>query len=122
MYGLATARSAHSIYFSILGDHGFIGLVLFLGLIASSLYSLFQLRHTVGRKPGGEWVIAPALMVEASLLVYAVNGAFLTSAYFDLFYHLTSIVVLLRYLGQRSVEAWDPARRRTEALLPAVAT
>ena len=40
-------------------------------------------------------------MVLASLVAYAISGAFLTQAYWDLFYHLVAFVVLLKVIAQR---------------------
>jgi hypothetical protein len=35
------------------------------------------------------------------LVVYAVSGAFLTQAYWDLFYHLVAFVILLKAIAHR---------------------
>ena len=94
-------HSAHSIYFAVLGDHGFVGLALFVALFASCFASLIALRHRLRNAPGAEELIAYTKMIEISLAVYAVTGAFLTMAYFDLFYHLVSFVILLQVVARR---------------------
>jgi putative inorganic carbon (hco3(-)) transporter len=120
--GIPRELSAHSIYFAVLGDHGFVTLALFISLILSCLGSLVHLRRTVGRLPEGEWLIAPAHMLEASIAAYMVSGAFLTEAYFDLFYHLVSAVVILKVLGREiqlrsvAVQPAEAAKRVTRAL------
>ena len=40
-------------------------------------------------------------MVLASLVAYAISGAFLTQAYWDLFYHLVAFVVMLKVIARR---------------------
>ncbi|HSE05729.1 MAG TPA: putative O-glycosylation ligase, exosortase A system-associated [Methylomirabilota bacterium] len=112
LYGAEGAViSAHSIYFAILGDHGFVALGLYVGLLASCLLSLRRLRRTVGLTPEGAWVVNPAKMLEISLVAYMICGAFQTEAYFDLFYHLVAAVVMLKVLATRPepVAASEPA-------------
>jgi putative inorganic carbon (hco3(-)) transporter len=99
--GYPFRHSAHSIYFSVLGDHGFPGLAIFLGLILYCHLSLFMLRRRIRDKPGGAEIIVYSRMIEASLAAYAISGAFLTMAYFDMFYHLVSFVVLIQVIAQR---------------------
>ncbi len=43
----------------------------------------------------------PLVGIEASLAAYAISGAFLTMAYFDLFYYLVSFVILLKVIARR---------------------
>jgi putative inorganic carbon (HCO3(-)) transporter len=40
--GLTVGRAAHSIYFEVLGDHGFIGLALYLSMIAAAVLNTFR--------------------------------------------------------------------------------
>jgi probable O-glycosylation ligase (exosortase A-associated) len=89
---------AHSIYFSVLGEHGFIGLVLFLlvWLLALRLSSQIAARAQV--QPGFGWARDLALMCQVALVGYAVGGAFLSLAYFDLPYNLIVMLVITRAL------------------------
>jgi probable O-glycosylation ligase (exosortase A-associated) len=113
--GHPTQHSAHSIYFSVLGDHGFVGLALFIGLFASCFASLIALRRRLRDAPGAEALIAYSKMIETSLAVYAVAGAFLTMAYWDMYYHLVSFVILLQVVAQReATRAPAPVARRPE--------
>jgi probable O-glycosylation ligase (exosortase A-associated) len=103
MYGTEGSHSAHSIYFSILSEHGFPGLFLFLGLLISCLWSLFRVRRILRGVPSGVEIIRFSLMVEASIVAYMISGTFLTMAYFDLFYHLVSFVIVLKILARQEV-------------------
>jgi probable O-glycosylation ligase (exosortase A-associated) len=92
----AVARSAHSIYFQVLGDHGFIGLGLFLALLAITIRSLQRLKaFSAHAGPGHEWVGAYANGMQIGLLGYTVSGAFLSLGYFDLFYAYVAITAIL---------------------------
>lgn len=90
-------RAAHSIYFQCLGEQGFVGLALFLGLLASAfLDARWVLYRTKGRPEFTRFRrLAAALQV--SLLAYVVGGALLSLAYIELIYGLTVIAARLRY-------------------------
>ena len=86
-------RNAHSIYFEVLGESGFIGLFLFLGLGASTLLgSLWLVRRTRDR-PDLAWARDLGRMMPASIAGYAAGGAFVNLGFFDLYYTLVAIVV-----------------------------
>jgi probable O-glycosylation ligase (exosortase A-associated) len=96
--GYPTWYNAHSIYFHVLGEHGFTGLILFGGLIASVLWSLWTIRRAARRIPGGTWAVDYSHMVQASLLGYFATGTFQNLTYFDLYYLLIGVVIILRQL------------------------
>lgn len=87
-------HDAHSIYFEVLGEQGFIGLGLFLllGLLAwiRAQQVIKRCKHDFENK----WAADLAAMVQVSLVGFATGGAFLGLAYFDLPYHLMIIVLL----------------------------
>jgi probable O-glycosylation ligase (exosortase A-associated) len=89
-------RSAHSIYFEVLGEHGFPGLAVFLALgVATFLTGSAIIRQT-RRRPDLFWARDLAAMVQVALAGYAVSGLALDLAFFDLYYHLIVIMVLTR--------------------------
>lgn len=94
-------HAAHSIYFQILGEHGFAGLALFLLVFGLSwLNAGWIMRNTRG-KAGQEWAHDLAAMCQVSLAGYAVGGAFLSLTYFDLPYYIVVILIVLRGLVTR---------------------
>jgi hypothetical protein len=66
-------------------------------LVASSVLTLRSLRGRT--RPS--WVRSYSHMLEVSLVAYLVNGAFLSVAYIDLFYHVITCVILLKVLAER---------------------
>lgn len=84
---------AHSIYFQVLGQHGFIGLLLYLGFWLSVLSTGWW----VGRNAQTSDDLALARMIEISLVGFAAGGAFLNLAYFDGPYYLMVALVVVRY-------------------------
>lgn len=88
-------RAAHSIYFQVLGQHGFLGLGLFLALLGWTVLRLHQL---AGKDLPDEhrWIALYARGVEFSLLPFIVAGAFLSLAFFDLVYYYIALSAILR--------------------------
>lgn len=109
-------KDVHSIYFEILGEQGFIGLFLFLLLIASSYNRLRRLKWMIYPKPDLQWARHYPDMLQVSLVAYMVGGAFLGRAYFDLFYHLIASTIILRSLTVQALSA-----ERAPAVQPAPA-
>lgn len=89
-------HAAHSIYFQVLGEHGFVGLLLFLLIWFYTWRWAGWLRVNARYEAGTHWASVLGAMVQASLVGYLVGGAFLSLAYFDLPYNLLVIVVLTR--------------------------
>lgn len=123
-------KDAHSIYFEMLGEHGFVGLFLFLVLGATTWYFAYRLQRGTRGVEGLRWASDLGAMIQVSLVGYGVGGAFLGLAYFDLVYHLIAITVAARALAERQLrdgipevdEGWleslrpparDPSRQQT---------
>jgi len=96
-------HDAHSIYFKVLGEHGWIGLALFLaiGLLAwraGSWTVRVSERHASLRELGHL-----ARVTQVSLAAFGAGGAFLSLSYFDLFWHMIAILVLCKAIAQRQL-------------------
>ena len=85
---------AHSIYFQIMGNHGFVGLGLFLMIFISGWRSASRVRRAARGRPELLWCSQLVGMCQVSLVGYAVGGAFLSLAYFELPYYVVAIIVL----------------------------
>ena len=88
----------HSIYFQVLGEHGFVGFALCFGLLACTLFSLRTIRRQARQLSDGAWFMSCAGMIQISLVAYLVAGAFYNLASFDLVYFLIGITIILRAL------------------------
>ncbi len=101
--GTGKYHDVHSIYFEILGEHGFIGLAIFLILGFFTWKTAARIMFLTKTSHPDKWAYDLAAMIQVSFVGYAVGGAFLGLAYFDLGYHLLVILVLtLRILEQPS--------------------
>ncbi len=92
----AEFHDAHSIYFEVLGEHGFVGLILFLMLGLSALRTGAWVIRNARRRVEWLWIGDMAAMLQVSLIGYAVAGLFVGLAYFDLPYHLIALLILLK--------------------------
>lgn len=102
---------AHSIYFQMLGHHGFVGLFLFLAIFISTFLMCRRIRKASAGIPQAQWCHELAGMCQVSLIGYAVGGAFLQLGYFDLPYNVMVLVVLTNvWLKSR---AWETEREQT---------
>ena len=108
-------HAAHSIYFMVLGEHGFVGLFIFLLLWFFVWSSAGRMRLQGQAQPETKWVSDLGGMCQVSLVGYAVGGAFLSLSYYDLPYNLLILVVLsCRWMDNK---AWQ--QEPVESLLPA---
>lgn len=104
---------AHSIYFQMLGEHGFVGLGLFLSLgVVTWITAGKVARKTTEDPEFGTWMPLLMRMVQVSLIGYAAGGAFLSLAYLDLPYYVIGFVVtataLLRNRERQSASSRPP--------------
>jgi putative inorganic carbon (HCO3(-)) transporter len=88
----AFLHAAHSIYFQVLGEHGFIGLVLYLLIMISGLLSYRRLSKLNLQNTDAAWIRQFARMCGTSLLMFALGGALLSMAYYDIFIMLLCLV------------------------------
>lgn len=91
-------HDVHSIYFEMLGEHGFPGLVLFLLLAWLTWRTGSWVVKEGKRDPDKKWAADLAAMGQVSMMSYAAAGAFLGLAYFDLYYHILVIIVLTKVI------------------------
>lgn len=103
-------HAAHSIYFQVLGEHGFIGLFLFLLIWWLAWRCANQIKRSAKDQRDWRWAGSLATMIQVSLVGYAVGGAFLSLAYWDLPYYELVILLVTRDLIRRQItKAKEPA-------------
>lgn len=107
-------HAAHSIYFQALGEHGFVGLLIYLALgIATWRTASAIIRLTRG-KAELRWAHGLATMSQASLIGFAVGGAFLSLLYFDMPYYLMAALIATRIVVERALRAPAPTPRQAK--------
>ena len=106
-------RAAHSIYFQVMGEHGLVALGIFLVLLFGTLWRLTRLAR-LERDPRFRWIGTYARAAQLSLVPYMTAGAFLSLAYFDLYFLLVALSAILER-EYRTALAADAEENETSA-------
>jgi len=106
-------RAAHSIYFMVLGEQGFVGLGLFLTLFAMAWFSAGRLRIQGQKQLQTRWLSDLGGMCQVALAGYAVGGAFLSLTYWDLPYN----IIILTVIGCRWLDRKEWLREQDEPVI-----
>jgi probable O-glycosylation ligase (exosortase A-associated) len=86
-------HAAHSVYFQMLGEHGYVGLVLFLSLGVASWMTARRIIRKSRDCSDYTREADLARAIQVSLVGFAVAGAFVNIAYWDFLYY--EIVILM---------------------------
>ena len=92
-------HDAHSIYFQVMGEHGWVGLGIFLTLLALTWLRCGQVVRHAKRHPEAKWAGELAAMLQVTMVGYLSAGAFLGLAYFDYIYHVVAIAVAVHHMA-----------------------
>lgn len=90
-------RDWHSATVELLAEHGLPGLLLWLGLLAGSMFELTRQRARAVHAGDG-WLADRAAMLRASLVTYGVGGLTLGNALWELFFLLLTCALVLKRL------------------------
>jgi probable O-glycosylation ligase (exosortase A-associated) len=113
-----TLSDWHSSYIEILAEHGFIAFFVWASLLFGTMLTLTRLKAITRGIAGLEWVQNYATMIRTSLIAYAVGTVFLGLSYWDIFYHLVFIAVLVK---QFALQELTEHQRERRVRLPAYA-
>ena len=114
------SRDVHSIYFEVLSEHGFVGLFLFLSILAFTWLSAGWIIRRAKKHADLKWAENLARMLQVSGVAYCTSGAFLGLAYFDFIYLLVAITVATRQLVAQHIAGLEPVPRRGLVARPAL--
>jgi probable O-glycosylation ligase (exosortase A-associated) len=85
--GNATNHVAHSVYFQILAETGFVGLAIYLAICLSTLFALHRTharaRAIQSRYPDLAWVVSASFWMRNAFFGYMFGSAFLNMLIFD---------------------------------------
>src|SRR5690606_31472961 len=109
-------RTAHSITFQVLGEHGFVGLGLFLLIGITGLIKAQSISRMAKGVPHLQWAADMDGMCQVSLGGFFDAGQVLNVAYFDLIYLFDPLIVCTAAIVVRDRGA-VPARRQGAPVL-----
>lgn len=97
-------RAAHSVYFEVMGDMGFSGFLIFMGLLLNALKNGVQISR-VARQGGPEleWAIDLSRSLAATIFAFLVGGLTVSIAYTEFIYMAVMLMEILKQEVQRSL-------------------
>jgi probable O-glycosylation ligase (exosortase A-associated) len=108
----AAARAVHSIWFEVLGEHGFITFFVWVGITVSGVVAARGIIKAAAGVPELEWAVDLARMSQVSVVAYAVAGSFLSLSYWDYYFTMLVAVAATRQYVRAALGATQPGRRR----------
>jgi hypothetical protein len=85
----------HSIYFEVLGSHGFPGLALFGAILLTFFGYIRRIKRIARGNPELAWATDFATSIRMSLIIYLCGGAFVGIAFQPYFYQLYICAIAL---------------------------
>jgi putative inorganic carbon (hco3(-)) transporter len=107
-------HAAHSIYFQMLGEHGYVGLLLFLSLGFVGWANGSRIIKLTQSDPEKKWAGDLARMIQVSLVGFAVGGLFVNIGYWEIHYYLVVALMVMRNLVQPQTKSIIQQRRPQE--------
>ena len=102
------SHAAHSIYFQVLGDTGFVGLAIFLLILIRTWRSCSKLIKQTADLPALQWIHNLSRAFQISLVAYGVSGAALNMAYFEMLYVFVALVAIQEEMVKRHLRTIAP--------------
>lgn len=113
--GAAKSRNFHSVYFEVLGELGFVGLFIFLGLLIATWRCGSAVIAQTRDREDLSWANDLTRMTQISLVGFAVGGAFQNLAFYDLYYHIIAILFLTQQIVAKSLRPDTPGNQKPSA-------
>lgn len=101
-------RAFHSIYFEVLGEHGWIGLAIFLAIFAVFFLDMRRIRRQVRDRPDLAWLADLARALSHGMLIFMAGAAFIGVAFQPLHYYLFALAVCASAAVHRAAAAPAP--------------
>jgi probable O-glycosylation ligase (exosortase A-associated) len=102
-------HAAHSIYFQVLGEHGYVGLAIYLIMLGGAFWTAGRILRATRGVEELTWARNLALMMQTSLLVFCVGGAALSMAYYDVLILCVALLVPMSKLVRAQNKSSVPA-------------
>ena len=85
--------AAHSIYFQVMGDTGFVGFFIYVGFFFNAFITRREIRKlAIVRGDSATWALDLSNTIAASLLAFMVGGSLVSAAYFDIAFILIALM------------------------------
>lgn len=114
-------RAFHSIYFSILAEHGYAGILIFLSIIAGSFIALHRTRKQTMDRQDLLWAHDLAGHLQIGLAAMLAGDAFIDPSFYPILWYPMALAlclrsVVVRALGEPAPQLVEPQLQPEEAL------
>ncbi|MBF0415224.1 MAG: putative O-glycosylation ligase, exosortase A system-associated [Magnetococcales bacterium] len=94
-------HAAHSIYFQVLGEQGYAGLIIWSLMHVATIFTGLWVVIRCKKDPDLKWASIMARNIIIGMLGYYTSGLSLGLAYYDLPYHYSAILVILKLMAKQ---------------------
>ena len=108
-------HAAHSIYFQILGEHGYVGLAIFLAIGFVGWRNASRIIKLSGTNAELAWAGELARMIQVSLIGYAAGGIFVNIGYWENLYYEILVIMVVHSLLVSSQSPSAALRKREQS-------
>jgi probable O-glycosylation ligase (exosortase A-associated) len=98
------ARAAHSIWFEVLGEHGFVVFAIWLGMLAMGGIYTMRIANLSRARADLRWAYDLARMTQVAMVAYMSAGSFVSLGYWDCFWTLMGTMSQVYRLVQEAVQ------------------
>jgi len=113
------ARATHSIWFEVIGEHGFLAFAIWLCIILAGTYYAVRIPALAQNRSDLRWAYDLARMAQVSIVVYLLGGTFLSLSYWDLFWTLLVVLAATHAVVIQAVRQTAVPQRSRQATMPA---
>ena len=111
-------KAAHSNYFQVMGDLGYVGLMIFLALLGSAFLTRWEVKALSKKsKRDVTWAVDLATAINLSLVAFMAGGAGVSLAYFELAHlEIVMLSVIRRLLLEQAAQEAPAAASAREVV------
>jgi probable O-glycosylation ligase (exosortase A-associated) len=106
------ARAVHSIWFEVLGEHGFPTFFVWLALTLVGVINGSAILRAAKGVPYLKWACDLARMTQVSIVAYLVAGSFLSLSYWDVYLTILVVIAATRGLVAQALASDAPDGRK----------
>jgi probable O-glycosylation ligase (exosortase A-associated) len=108
-------HAAHSVYFQVLGDHGFAGLAIYVCFLIGAFLKARKIVRLARANQVEDWIPRLATTLQLTMFAFVLGGSTLSFAYFDLTYGVIALLIVIE--SRILPAAIERARRERELAL-----
>jgi putative inorganic carbon (hco3(-)) transporter len=103
-------RAFHSIYFSILAEHGYLGILTFLSIVVGTLRALQKTRNETARRADLEWLHDLAGHLQIGLVALLAGASFIDASFYPILWYPLALGLCVRSVALQALSEAAPVQ------------